>query len=61
VSDEWWTAFVARANEIGAKIPQAPVLPPVPGATPPSRGSLSQVQRGRRTTDIATDTVVLVY
>jgi hypothetical protein len=27
VSDEWWTAFVRRANDIGAKIPANPALP----------------------------------
>lgn len=31
VSDEWWTAFVRRANDIGAKIPNYPILP---GKTP---------------------------
>lgn len=33
VSDEWWTAFAARANEIGAAIPNNPVLPPLPGTS----------------------------
>lgn len=33
VNEDWWTAFVARANEIGAKIPQAPILPPLPAAS----------------------------
>ncbi len=33
VSEDWWTAFVARANEIGAKIPPEPMLPPLPPAS----------------------------
>jgi hypothetical protein len=27
VSEEWWTAFVRRASDIGAKIPKNPALP----------------------------------
>ena len=32
VSDEWWTSFVRRANDIGAKIPKKPALPGQPSA-----------------------------
>jgi hypothetical protein len=32
VSDAWWTAFVRRANDIGAKIPKTPALPGKPAA-----------------------------
>jgi hypothetical protein len=35
VSDEWWTAFVRRANDIGAKIPANPALPKPRAAAAP--------------------------
>jgi hypothetical protein len=31
VPDEWWVAFVSRANEIGAKSPEPLLLPGMPG------------------------------
>lgn len=32
VCEEWWTSFVRRANDVGAKIPKKPTLPGQPSA-----------------------------